>query len=294
MSSPRESAAPRLLDFERQPVRQPKASEVIADELRRVVVCDGKPGDYLMAERLLIERFGVSRPTLREALRILESEGLLDIRRGIKGGATIREPSIEDLALRIGAFLQIKRTTYEDLFTVRKIIEPAAARLAAERVGRDGGAGLLADCLDREKRTIDDPDSEPHPSEAIDSFHDVVLELAGSTTLAVIGKLLSATVDSYTQSYIDHLGNTKALRAALTESHMTHRKITDAIRQGQGDRAEHLMRAHLDAIRAATGLAACDRYINVFGGTPAPVEASVAPPATPRRRAAKGAKPEVN
>lgn len=282
MSGPDESAAPRLLDFDRQPVRQPKASEVIADELRRVVVCDGKPGDYLMAERLLIERFGVSRPTLREALRILESEGLLDIRRGIKGGATIREPLIEDLALRVGTFLQIKRTTYEDMFTVRKIIEPAAARLAAERVGRDGGAGALADCLDREQKTIDDPESEPHPSEAIDSFHDVVLELAGSTTLAVIGKLLSATVDSYTQSYIDQLGNTKALRHALTESHVTHEKITDAIRQGDGDRAEHLMRAHLDAIRTATGLAACDRYINVFGGTPTPVETPAAP-----RRAAK-------
>jgi DNA-binding FadR family transcriptional regulator len=279
MSVPDDSAAPRLLDFDRQPVRQPKASEVIADELRRVVVCDGKPGDFLMAERLLIERFGVSRPTLREALRILESEGLLDIRRGIKGGATIREPSVEDLALRIGTFLQIKRTTYEDLFTVRKIIEPAAARLAAERVGRDGGAGVLADCLEREQRTIDDPDSEPHQSEAIDSFHDVVLELAGSTTLAVVGKLLSATVDSYTQSYINQLANTKALRHALTESHLTHEKITDAIRQGDGDRAERLMRAHLDAIRTATGLAACDRYINVFGGMPTPVEA---PPARNR------------
>jgi DNA-binding FadR family transcriptional regulator len=166
---------------------------------------------------------------------------------------------------------------------VRKIIEPAAARLAAERVGRDGGAAALADCLEREQRTIDDPDSEPHQSEAIDSFHDVVLELAGSTTLAVIGKLLSATVDSYTQSYIDQLGNTKALRDALTESHVTHGRITDAIRQGDGERAEHLMRAHLDAIRTATGLAACDRYINVFGGMPAPVEAPPAARATPRR-----------
>lgn len=275
----------RLLDLDRQPVKQPKASEVIADELRRVVVCDGKPGDYLMAERLLIERFGVSRPTLREALRILESEGLLDIRRGIKGGATIREPSIEDLTLRIGTFLQIKRTTYEDLFTVRKIIEPAAARLAAERVGRDGGAGVLVDCLERERRTIADPDSEPHQSEAIDKFHDVVLELGGSITLAVIGKLLSATVDSYTQSYIDQLANTHALRDALTKSHKIHVKITDAIKEGDGERAEHLMRSHLDAIRTATGLAACDRYINVFGGTPEPVN----PPA-PRRRATKAAK----
>jgi DNA-binding FadR family transcriptional regulator len=276
---------PRLLDFDRQPVKQPKASEVIADELRRVVVCEGKPGDFLMAERLLIERFGVSRPTLREALRILESEGLLDIRRGIKGGATIREPAIEDLTLRIGTFLQIKRATYEDLFAVRKIIEPAAARLAAEVVTRDGGADVLVDCLDREQRTIADPDSEPHQSEAIDQFHDVVLELAGSTTLAVIGKLLSATVDSYTQSYIDQLANTNALRDALSKSHKAHIKITDAIKQGDGERAEHLMRAHLDAIRTATGLAACDRYVNVFGGTPEPVE----PPAPKRSRSARKA-----
>lgn len=286
MTTGESASAPRLLDFDRQPVRQPKASEVIANELRRVVVCDGKPGDYLMAERLLIERFGVSRPTLREALRILESEGLLDIRRGIKGGATIREPSIEDLTLRIGTFLQIKRTTYEDLFKVRKIIEPAAARLAAERVGRDGDGGVLADCLERERTTIADPDSEPRPSEAIDQFHDVVLELAGSTTVAVIGKLLSATVDSYTQSYIDRLGNTNALCAALSESHKIHEKIAEAIRGGDGDRAEHLMRSHLDAIRTATGLADCDRYINVFGGTPEPVET----PAAPQRRRASKAK----
>ena len=287
MTTGESASAPRLLDLDRQPVRQPKASEVIADELRRVVVCDGKPGDYLMAERLLIERFGVSRPTLREALRILESEGLLNIRRGIKGGATIREPSIEDLTSRIGTFLQIKRTTYEDLFTVRKIIEPAAARLAAERVGRAGDGGVLADCLERERITIADPDSEPRPSEAIDQFHDVVLELAGSTTLAVIGKLLSATVDSYTQSYIDRLANTNALCHALSESHKIHEKIAEAIRRGDGERAEHLMRSHLDAIRTATGLAEVDRYINVFGGTPEPVEAPAAPPAARRPKASK-------
>lgn len=267
-------SAPRLLDFDRQPVRQPKASEVIANELRRVVVCEGKPGDYLMAERLLIERFGVSRPTLREALRILESEGLLDIRRGIKGGATIREPSIEDLALRIGAFLQIRHATYEDLFLVRKIIEPAAARLAAERVGRDGDDEALERCLEREQQAIADPAAEPHQSEAIGSFHEAVLELGGSTTLAVVGKLLHATVDSYTQSYIDRLPNTKILRQALTESHAIHRKIADAIQGGRGERAEYLMRSHLDAIRTATGLADCDRYINVFGGIPEPVEPS--------------------
>jgi GntR family transcriptional repressor for pyruvate dehydrogenase complex len=277
-----QQSSPRLLDFDRQPVRQQKAAEVIANELRRVVVCEGKPGDYLMAERMLIERFGVSRPTLREALRILESEGLLDIRRGIKGGATIKEPAIEDLALRIGTFLQMRHATYEDLFMVRKIIEPSAARLAAERVGGTGEAAVLDRYLEREAQAIADPESEPEQSEAIGSFHDAVLELAGSTTLAVVGKLLHATVDSYTQSYIDSLPNTNTLRQALAESHAIHRKLADAIDAGKGERAEYLMRSHLDAIRTSTGLAKCDRYINVFG-VPEPVE----PPARRRRPAAK-------
>lgn len=281
-ASGEQQASPRLLDFDRQPVRQPKAAEVIANELRRVVVCEGKPGDYLMAERMLIERFGVSRPTLREALRILESEGLLDIRRGIKGGATIKEPAIEDLALRIGAFLQMRRTTYEDLFMVRKIIEPAAARLAAERVGGTGEAAVLDRYLEREEQAIADPDSEPQQSEAIGSFHDAVLELAGSKTLAVVGKLLHSTVDSYTQSYIDRLPNTDTLREALTVSHLIHRKVAAAIDAGKGERAEYLMRSHLDAIRTSTGLADCDRYINVFG-EPEPVE----PPAPRRRKKAR-------
>jgi DNA-binding FadR family transcriptional regulator len=148
----------------------------------------------------------------------VEPEGLLDIRRGIKGGATIKEPAIEDLALRIGAFLQMRRTTYEDLFLVRKIIEPAAARLAAERVGGTGEAAVLDRYLEREEHAIADPDSEPQQSEAIGSFHDAVLELAGSKTLAA------------------------------------------AIDAGRGERAEYLMRSHLDAVRSPTRVALRLRY----------------------------------
>jgi DNA-binding FadR family transcriptional regulator len=148
-------------------------------------------------------------------------------------------------------------------------------------VGGTGEAALLDRYLEREEQAIADPDSEPQQSEAIGSFHDGVLELAGSTTLAVVGKLLHSTVDSYTQSYIDRLPNTNRLRQALTESHVIHRKLAAAIDAGQGERAEYLMRSHLDAIRTSTGLADCDRYINVFG-EPLPVE----PPAKRRRPAA--------
>src|SRR5438477_3547580 len=73
-----------IMDGIQKRVRQDKVTDVIATELRRLIVLEGSVGDHLPPERVLMEQFGVSRPTLREALRVLEAEGLVRIRRGAK------------------------------------------------------------------------------------------------------------------------------------------------------------------------------------------------------------------
>jgi DNA-binding FadR family transcriptional regulator len=82
------------------PVRLPKTAEVLADVLRRRVL-DGElsPGDRLPSEAGLMTRYQVSRPTVREALRLLEAEELVEVRRGARGGPVVRRPS-EAPALR--------------------------------------------------------------------------------------------------------------------------------------------------------------------------------------------------
>src|SRR5882757_2112320 len=114
-------------------VRSPKTAELVAGTLRRMVV-DGqlKDGDFLPNEAELMAHFGVSRPTLREAVRVLESERLVEVRRGSRTGARVCVPGPEIVARPAGLLLALSGTTLADVMTARIAIEPPAAKLLAE------------------------------------------------------------------------------------------------------------------------------------------------------------------
>lgn len=261
----------RELTLSGAPVPQRKAAELIADELRQLIVCDGRAGDYLLAERLLMERFEVSRPTLREALRVLESEGLVEIRRGVRGGAVVTEPAIDVLARHFGVFLQLRDVTYEDAFVVRAIIEPAAARLSAERVAAGAPADRLEQALADEADAVAGGDGAAALSNALVRCHDVILELCGSTTMLALGKLLESVWASHTHHSMASIPEAKGRLEAARKSHQAHRALGQAILAGDADRAAHLMTAHLQALRTGTGRPHGDQPIDMFrpgaGGT---------------------------
>jgi len=95
-----------------KPKKKRKAAVIVAEELRRQIVTGTlRPGDKLKPENELQTEFGVSRPTLREALRILESESLITIIRGKYGGARVTTVEIDAIAGQVGVFLQIQGTT---------------------------------------------------------------------------------------------------------------------------------------------------------------------------------------
>src|SRR6201990_3368551 len=116
------------------PTRSPKTAELVAGALRRMVV-DGqlKDGDFLPNEAELMAHFAVSRPTLREAVRVLESERLVEVRRGSRTGAKVRVPGPETVARPGALVLAISGTTLGDVMTARIGIEPYAARLLADQ-----------------------------------------------------------------------------------------------------------------------------------------------------------------
>src|SRR5207248_3210260 len=116
------------------PLRVPKTAELVAARLRRRIV-EGEllEGDALPPEAALREMFGVSRPTLREAYRVLESEGLIEVHRGARGGARVRVPNDEAAARYAGLVLQHRGTTVADVCAVRSIIEPVCASMLAAR-----------------------------------------------------------------------------------------------------------------------------------------------------------------
>ena len=192
-----------LLTFETarrigQPVAAPKSAELIAAQYRRQVV-QGilKEGDALPPEAELMAQFQVSRPTLREALRILEAESLITVRRGSHGGVLITKPDFSVAVRYIGLLLQMTGTTVEDVYEARSVIETAAvAMLARNRTEKDiadlrqqiENLQLMAVNSDGEVVDVD-----AWPAESY-RFHDLILERAGNKTIAVQGLILREVV----------------------------------------------------------------------------------------------------
>lgn len=118
-----------------QTVRQNKTTEIIISQIRTAIL-EGRlaPGDRLPPEKQLGEQFQVSKQTLRESMRALEHMGLIDVRKGVGGGAFIVEVDEQVAAQNLANYLYFKNLTIADLSEFRRIMEPYAAAQAAERI----------------------------------------------------------------------------------------------------------------------------------------------------------------
>jgi DNA-binding FadR family transcriptional regulator len=115
-------------------MRVPKTAELIAADLRRQVVTGLlSEGDYLPGESTLTVQYGVSRPTLREAFRILETENLIEIRRGARGGPRVTIPDVSVSGRQVGLLLHMRGTPITDVYEAKVLIEPLCAGLLATR-----------------------------------------------------------------------------------------------------------------------------------------------------------------
>lgn len=216
---------------------------MIADELRTMIVRSAAPGSVLPREHELIERFAVSKPTVREALRILEVEGLVTVRRGVNGGAFVTEPSMGALAQAFCVHLRRGEVTLQDVFVARQVIEPAAARLAAEQRNSE----RLREIVDREAKVLADG-GEIVPSEV--EFHEALLEASGSVTLSSLGHLLDTIVARHAEDNMALYRKASAADIVETNAvaHKAHRLIVEAIEAGDGPKAERRASSHLHAV----------------------------------------------
>jgi len=226
-------------------IRVPKAAELIAARIRRAIaVGELPPGDNVPSEAQMALDFGVSRPTVREAVRILESEGLVSIRRGSKRGGRVRLPDSGIVARAAGLALQTRGATLGDIFQVRMIIEPPAARLAAERRPTEAAA-VLRTHLQRE---FDLTSDRVAVTQAIATFHQLLMENCGSVSVGIIALALTGVFERHV-----HAG--RAPRPPMPESRVkellaglrSHGKLIDLIETGDGAGAEAHWRAHMQA-----------------------------------------------
>jgi DNA-binding FadR family transcriptional regulator len=159
-----------------------KLSHLIARDLRGMILRgELARGQALPSENDLLHAFDVSRDTLREALRILESEALIHIRRGRGGGAVVQRPHPRAVTRHVALLLQVRGATIGDIHEVRRIIEPpAAARLVG--ISADD-VGALAELHEIELSRLDEPLA---CAPALVAFDQAVFRLSGNKTIAVV------------------------------------------------------------------------------------------------------------
>jgi len=145
------------------------------------------PGSELPSEARLLERFGVSRPSAREALRVLESEGLIRISRGARGGAKVLLPEWRTLASYVALSLQMREVRLRDLVEMLAVYEPMAVRAITAR--RDRAAlGELAQCVAAQEFCGDDRDIYNSHERR---FRTLLIAHSGNEVLHLTGLVLS-------------------------------------------------------------------------------------------------------
>ena len=161
--------------------RSGKISETIArDILDDIVQRKLPPGNMLASEAVMLDRYGVGRASLREALRILEIHGLIKIKPGPRGGPVVAEVTSADLGRSATFFFHAIGATFADLLSARLAIEPMMARLAATNLTA-AGAEELKRAVDDHERDATRPASSWGRTSA--GFHTIVNGLSGNLSL---------------------------------------------------------------------------------------------------------------
>src|SRR5690349_20678096 len=134
----------------------PKAAEVVAAELRRQIIYGERAeGEMLPPEAEMTIELGVSRPTLRQALRILETELLVTVQRGRRGGTRVNRPSPKVAGRYLGNVLMFHSTSLDDVHTARLLLEPAAIGELKNRPPSKEQIALLRDLVAQTRQETD-------------------------------------------------------------------------------------------------------------------------------------------
>jgi DNA-binding FadR family transcriptional regulator len=218
-------------------MQRPKLALMVADAIAEEIFQKGlQPGVVLATESKMLEQFRVGRATLREALRLLEAEGLIAVRAGPNGGAVVQQPAPDRLARLLSILLTVSGTTLEDVLQARTVVEPELARRAALNADK---ADIAA--LDEAIETL--ADSSLRRGELLEEsahFHTIVATASKNIALSSFWFAIRRIADGqqvgvhYTMDSLDG-----SLRA--------HKKILEAIRTRDAAKAGDSMLKHITA-----------------------------------------------
>ena len=226
-------------------LEQRQKPQQIADELRGLIVSgELSDGASLGREPDLIERFGVSRPSLREALRILETEGLIRVVRGLHGGVVVQSPDHRMTARSTALLLQSRNVPLADVFEARSMLEPLAAKAAASSRKRRSSAAQLRVLIEGERAALEDPEAF---GQANVRFHEQLVVLAGNETLSILMEMLDEIVLRAVTAVSrgeDPVGSVATRQRGIR----SQERLAELIESGKAAEAEEHWRSHMSIV----------------------------------------------
>jgi GntR family transcriptional regulator, transcriptional repressor for pyruvate dehydrogenase complex len=210
----------------------------------------------LPSQESLLGQFSVSPPALREAIHILETDGLVSVRRGNVGGAVVHLPSATRTAHMISMVLQTRESTPADVSEALLHLEPICAGMCASREDRMGEViPYLQAEIDRQAEEFDDVSAYVPNARR---FHEALVSRCGNEPMILLIGSLELIWSAHESSvWSDDDVNRKTMRAALRD----HQRLLDAIRDGNAARAARLAQDHLAAARRNTLAVGADKTI---------------------------------
>lgn len=210
-----------------------KAEYVAQRLLDRIVTANHTTGTSIGTEADLLSQYDVSRPTLRESLRILESQGVLELRPGPKGGIIVTKPGTDILAHGLSVYLRMHDVPFLSVLRAREVIEPGLAAEAAEN-GTDEDFDKLQASIERMK-TIEDQDGFIAENRM---FHSLVARASKNRVMEVFWSTISIVAAGEEHGIQYTTGNQSRVIDA-------HQKILDALRARDSALASARMDEHV-------------------------------------------------
>lgn len=217
-----------------QTIHRSKSNQVVEGLLNLILASGAEPGSSFATESELLEQFDVSRPTLREALRILEYQGVLDLRPGPGGGIIVRRPGVSTLAHSLSVFLRVNHVPIIEVLKAREVIEPALTAEAALNGTKADFAELQAS-IDRMKG-IDGNQNAFVEENRI--FHSTIARASGNRVLEAFWSTISILASGEQHGVSYSRGNQRHVVEA-------HERILAACKARNSEAAAAAMRDHV-------------------------------------------------
>lgn len=198
-----------------------------------------KPGDKLPSQRELVAMFQTSRASIREALRVLEQKGLIEVKLGVSGGAVIKNPDTEPITDSLKLLLQQKQVSVDHLAEFRETIEGDVAAAAARRAQAVDIERLEA-ILAQAEACLRDADAAPYDFIRMDiRLHIALAEISGNPIFVAVTRMVHETILGLCDRF------TFRRRDVLEENHRDLRGLVAAVKNHRPDEACSLALSHV-------------------------------------------------